>query len=143
MEPIKITKAGNYEIPDTVAVYDLRGFAVEKAPWGESLFGGEILAYRLGIKKGIRYPEDRSRFPAGIQTYHDLRKNEDHFVDLVKAGTETLVSLEAQYQKALLNPAKKGEGGSVHYKPVALAVMNFGVSILCDRNFKAVERFES
>lgn len=44
------------------------------------------------------------------------------------------------YRRALRNPARADEGGGVAYPPVAVALCNYGTSVLVDFRRPAVER---
>lgn len=109
-----------------------------KAPWGETLCGPERAAYSLGLRCGWDHHDTT---PLSVSGCADLRRWPNQFDRVSRDLVKEAQRLQREWDDARANPSAEGEGGSVFYKPVAIAVCNFGASIIADRRTSAVRRF--
>ncbi len=111
-----------------------------KAPWGETLWGSERAAYSLGLRTSWMGDDT---VPVGLSGCPDLRRWPAQFDRVALDLVQQAKRLMKDYEGAKRNPAPDGAGGSVYYRPVAIAVCNFGGSVIADRRDFAVRRFSS
>lgn len=137
------------KIPSWIRLFDCRteeDAKTPKAPWGEYLYGSERAAADLGLR-GVLESGERFHYdtvPTSCQTYIDSRtcKPEElvrQFSDAVKRAGE----LRKEYLQTKKNQKEKPDGGSCLYLPVAIAISNFGWSIISDRRTEVVRGFKS
>lgn len=135
-------------IPTWLRVFDCRkpeGQEFVKAPWtytldGEtftpSLLGSETAAVDLGLR-GEGFHEDTT--PISGSGYGDTRRSESEALAAVKSMIESAHRLHKDWEDACRKPMSTN-GGSVVYKPVAIALCNYGWSVICDkRGYRVVE----
>lgn len=126
---------------DGVQVFDCRwprDRAHPRAPWGVTLFGAELAAVQLGLRApGVH----SDTVPTGISHVPDTRVSPASFDKVERDILELFARCSADYVTALANPADPRDGGSVFYRPVAVAICNFGASVICDLRHRAVRRF--
>ena len=129
-------------IPVWLRAFDCRAPDEEiapKAPWGATLWSSE----RAEVDLGLRTEHDRfGTAPFSCSTYTDTRKADEQELarqvrDMIKRAAE----MRAEYHAADANRARKGEGGSCLYQPVAVTLSNFGWSVICDERTMIVRRF--
>jgi hypothetical protein len=131
----------NQEV-DGVPVFDCRWpehVACPRAPWGETLMGAEMAAVQLGLRYG--WSERFDTVTAGISHVPDTRADEATRRRLTRDLLEIYASATFDYLDALARPPQPGAGGSLFYRPVAIAICNFGGSVIADLRMKAVRIF--
>lgn len=130
------------KIPEWLRAFDCRASDDEiapKAPWGSCLWSSE----RAEVDLGLRSEHERfATSPRGCSTYVDARKADEQelsrqVADMVKAASDML----REYVEAMAKQAPKGAGGSCLYRPVAVALCNYGWSVICDERTMIVRRF--
>lgn len=131
------------QVIDGWAVFDCRTGEDEyegqvKAPWGETLWGSERAAYSIGLRTGWM---GHDTTPLSTSGCPDLRTWPGQYEKVARNLVKEAKRLMKDYESALANPAPEGEGGSVFYRPVILAVCNFGGAVIADRRVFAVRRF--
>jgi hypothetical protein len=106
-------------------------------PDGRRRSGSERAALALGdpdyrVIVGVR----------GLQINHDARDPArlDETRSVLQYLRRQLAETWRAYRRALRNPASPEEGGGVAYPPVAVALCNYGTSVLVDFRRPAVER---
>lgn len=136
-------EAFGVKIPSWLRVFDCRGEAMaDKLPNGIVLFGSEKAAYDLGLRTVGPY-EHNDATPLSCNTYIDARDcPESELKRQLESGIKEATRFLTSYQDALANPAKEGEGGGCYELPVAIALCNFGWSIITDRRQRAVKAFQ-
>lgn len=125
-------------------VFDCRspedGVFSVKAPWGETLIGAEQAAYSMGLRTSWM---GNDTTPAGLSGCQDLRQSQSQFERVARDLVQQAKRLMKDYEAAKRNPAPEGAGGSVYYRPVAIAISNFGGSVLADRRDFSVRCFSN
>lgn len=136
------------EIPSWLRVFDCRTPASDPpilAPWtctfnnktfSPSLFGSEPASVDLGLRaKGIH--EDI--VPIGGSGYGDTRRNEAEALSATRAMFYAAAACKRDWDKASAKPMSDN-GGSIYYQPIAVALCNYGWSVICDRrDYRVVE----
>jgi hypothetical protein len=132
---------GERRIREHPPVYDIRGDVVPRAHYGESLWAGEVVTYALGLRTG--YYEGPYAYIMGLQWYFDARdpERQEEFQECIKDLVQKFHQALTEWEDALRDLAPPGEGGSVLYRPVAIAVSNFGGSVIGDTRTERVRRF--
>jgi hypothetical protein len=108
-----------------------------KAPWGETLYGVELAAYSLGISEGWA---GNACYPISVSGYRDTRGDDEKFMAIARDLAKHAKRLRSAYEKSV-GSVNNGRGGSVNHAPVAVAVTNFGGSVIADRRVFSVEYF--
>ena len=124
-----------------VTLYDCRlpaGEPTPKAHYGESLYAGERAAYALGLR--LSWHEQYDATPMSVSVYYDTRRPEN--AADTAALVAKLVTLFGQcrtdYRRALRDPGMPNGGGTIYYQPIAIALANYGGSVLADTRQIAV-----
>ena len=123
-------------LPRSVPFFDCRWDESRPGPrnpnTGLILWGTEAAEFALADSRA----GFTSRFthPAGILTHHDARlpANAHRTAEDVRRLRGMLARQWREYRDARRNQAHPGEGGGVVHKPVAVALTNFGSTILAD-----------
>jgi hypothetical protein len=152
MNKLAIEITGSFlgqEIPSWLRVFDCRkpiGEEIVKAPWtntydgktySPSLFGSECAAVDLGLRgKGVH--EDTT--PVSGSGYGDTRRSESEALSAVRSMIEAAQRTHQDWEEACGKPMSTN-GGSVCYQPIAVALCNFGWSVICDRRGYRVVSF--
>jgi len=131
------------EWPPVYDVRDWENIQPIRAHYGEALFAGEIVAYALGLRTGYGLDNWHDSRIVGLDWYFDAREpqNAREFEECVQKLVRRFFEALREWEEAGKNPAPPGEGGACHYKPVAIAVSNFGGGIIGDRRTVRVRRF--
>jgi hypothetical protein len=102
---------------------------------------------RAEFALGERTAGSSTRFahPAGIQTHYDATepRHAQRTAEDVRRLRGMLARELWEYRKARLNQAGPGEGGGVVFRPVAIALTNFGSTILADRRESLTYRLDA
>ena len=110
-----------------------------RAPWGECLYGAERACYALGLLRG--WGERDMLYPVGMQSSADLRLSPDDFRRLTRLAVREFKKQQDAFASALASPAPDDdEGAHCCYQPVAVAVANFGVTVIADMRARALTR---
>ena len=110
-----------------------------RAPWGEGLYGAERACYALGLLRG--WSERDMLYTLGIQTSADLRSSPDEYRRLVRQAVRSFKEQLDAFAGALAEQVPEDEEHSYGlYQPVAIAVANFGVTIIADIRARALVR---
>lgn len=138
-EPVRGAFLG-VRVPRTVPFFDCR--ESDEAlfqPWagGRLRLGVDPAAAALGDPTSRAVVERR-----GIHFAFDAREpgRAEETRRIVARLRVLLAEAWRAYRRALRNPAGPDEGGGVEYPPVAVALYNFGASVLADLRHPAVER---
>ncbi len=124
------------EIPPWLRAFDCRTDDPPTAPWGEILFSAETAEVDLGLKTGRGSGDATMMLSTSGRSYIDVT---DLAETVHKMITEAKRFLR-EYEHALCHPPKD-EGGSGHYKPVAIEISNHGWSVIGDRRHYAAMAF--
>jgi hypothetical protein len=147
--PSPVTVLAGVEIPSWLKAFDCRWPEDEDLPKDPSgtytMYGSERAEYALGLRGAGENYFDYASEPSSIQGYCDTRKEcwEDEASSYVRRMIESAEEERAKYL-ACDNPANidRGHGGSGYYIPVAIALCNFGASLICDRRDYKVQYFQ-
>lgn len=120
----------------------------KEAPWTHTnkghlrhpiLMGCETAQVDLGLRaKG----ESNAAVPISGSGYGDTRRNAEEAKLAVERMLEAAHRLHSEYEEASRQPMSTN-GGSVIYQPIAVALCNFGWSLICDRRISRVVSFGS
>jgi hypothetical protein len=129
-------------IPSWLRAFDCRGSGKDlmpRAPWGETLFGGEKASVDLGLRDGT-WDGRHDTIPTSCSTYLDARTASEselarQVADMVKEATR----LKTEYDTA--KEAAKGVGGSCLYLPIAIEMSNYGWSVISDKRTCKIRAF--
>jgi len=135
--------------PDTIPVFDCRwedSIPHPKDPSGSvTMWASERAEYALGLrsyKDGIY----NAAIPVSIQGYWDTRdpRSESEaarwLADMLERASEEMAKWEALGED--WENSDNGKGGTVFYKPVAIALSNYGVCLICDEKTKRVKFYD-
>ena len=129
------------KIPEWLRVFDCRGEELPKVPWGQTLFASEKASVDLGL---LSETDSFSACPLSCSTYTDSRIAAE--AELTRQVTDMVNRAEMfkeQYLEAKETPGNdKGFGGSAYYLPVAVALSNFGWSVISDRRLSVTKFFQ-
>lgn len=128
------------KIPASIQVFDCRWPDAAPTPRteaGRTLWGSERAAYALRV---------RATYPVVCQAYEDFRQAPAaRLAKALKDALDAFRSVRHAYQAALRQPAGPDEGGSVHcvhYRPVAVALNNYGWAIVADADQPITRPFQ-
>ena len=124
------------KIPRWLRVFDCRGDGTVKA-W-RTLWASEAAEVDLGLRTET---ESHATTPVSGSGYADMREYEPDAKLAVARMVQEAKKLRLAYTEALGKPPTEGDGGSCHYPPVAVALCNFGWSVIADRRVCVVRRF--
>lgn len=123
-------------LPRSVLFFDCRWDSSRPEPRNPHtrliMWGTERAEFALGERTAGS--STRFAHPAGILTHHDATepRHAHQTADDVRRLRGMLARELCDYRKARLNPAGPDEGGGVVFRPVAVALTNFGSTILAD-----------
>jgi hypothetical protein len=138
-EPVRGRFLG-VRVPRTVPFFDCRESDQELFRPGAD---GRLRLSRDPAALALGDPGSRVVVPRqGIHFPFDARdpRRLDETRRIVAALRVQLARAWLAYRRALRHPAGPDEGGGVEYPPVAVALYNFGASVLADHRRPAVER---
>jgi hypothetical protein len=138
-------------IPSWLRVFDCRKpigqeFAV-KAPWTYTVDGKTFNPTLLGsetaeVDLGLRSENDRfATTPSSGSGYGDTRVSESEARAAVSAMLRAAHQRQAEWERVSALPASTN-GGGVYYKPIAVALCNYGWSLICDERISRVVAFK-
>jgi hypothetical protein len=149
---IEITSGEWYGValPEWLRFFDCRNsdsWSAPKAPWGESIYGGERAQIDLGLKRGY-YEDNNATTLVSCSTYIDSRTA--CMGELTRQVTNMIEAAERfrrdyeRYKSKITKPEDcYANGGSCFYLPVAAEMSNFGWSIIADDRSRIVVAFGS
>ncbi|HEX8213081.1 MAG TPA: hypothetical protein VF584_23095 [Longimicrobium sp.] len=123
-------------LPRSVPFFDCRWDSARPEPrnpdTGVIMWGTERAEFALGERTAGS--STRFAHPAGTLTHHDATepRHAHQTAEDVRRLRGMLARELWEYRKARLNPPGPGEGGGVVFRPVAVALTNFGSTILAD-----------
>ncbi len=136
-------------IPTWLRVFDCRqpiGAEFVLAPWTVTLFGKECRVSLLGselaeVDLGLRSKEDRhAANPSSCSGYGDARISESEAAAMLLDALAAARGHQKEWEWASTRPRRQ-DGGQAHYQPIAIALCNFGWSVIADsRNYLIPER---
>lgn len=140
---VEITTLGGVKLPRTVRVFDCRVpedmLFSYKTEWGTTPLGGERAQIVLGLR-GLGLWEATT--PISMSGYPDLRDaSEETLAEIAHKMVSVTREYRRYYRDALKHPAD-GQGGSVHYMPIALDLCNYGWGMICDRRLGVTKGFQ-
>lgn len=131
-------------LPRSVPFFDCRWDGARPEPrnpdtglvmWGTERAELALGDRRAGSSTGFAHP-------AGILTHYDATepRHAQHTAEDVRRLRAMLARQWSEYRGARRNPARPGDGGGVVFLPVAIAMTNFGSTILADRRVSVTYR---
>lgn len=130
--------------PDWLRVFDCRRereqVFSDPTPWGERIYCRA--AYALGLLNG--WTGNKDRHVSRIQFYFDAREleNREETVKVLKDLAKTAEEILKDYKNAEKRKAAPGQGGGVYYRPIAVALSNYGASVIADSESAVVKSFD-
>jgi hypothetical protein len=131
---------GGVRLPKTVRVYDTR--QANNAPVVKRITNNGIALGLWGSERAAFTEGIDSTSPQSCTTYTDARTcQQSELARQMKSIRQSIAKMLVEYRRAKRNLAKSGDGGSCVYKPVFVAISNYGWSIHADRNNYLVASF--
>jgi len=143
--PVRDREFLSVRLPASVPFFDCRWpeeVELPKCQKGFTLFGAERAIFFLMGGKRESYPFEFSGM-CHTSFYFDSRNSDmkQEAARIVQGLRDDLARAWRQYRKALRNPAKPGDGGSVYHKPAFIELSNYGAGVYGFYNDYAVQRF--
>lgn len=142
--PVPMSEFLGVKAPEWLAIFDCRSpeGVFEKDPSGQvTVYGTERAEYALGLRSyadGIY----NSFCPTSIHGYVDTR--EERWRDDAARWIADLIAraeqMKAKYD-SLPEKYTGKHGGSGYYCPVAVALANYGATLICDRRLYRVDEY--
>ena len=130
------------EIPEWLRAFDCReadDAETARTPQGRTLWSSERASADLGLRGDGFYFDT---CPVACSTYIDARKADDEeLARQVRGMVDAAMKVRNERIEAEKHVAGPKEGGSVLYHPVAIALCNFGWSVICDERTRIVRAF--
>lgn len=136
-------------IPDGLRCFDCRtsdDAEIARAPWSfpirgklvsPMLFGSDTAAVDLGLR-GRGFQEDTSPISGSGYNCREAGEAVLAVQDMIKGAHR----LQQEWDEACSKPPST-DGGSLHYKPLALALSNYGWCVICDQRVYRLVAIES
>jgi hypothetical protein len=132
-------KVFGVRIPEWLRVFDCRG-EIMRTESNRALYSSDKATWDLGLDSDT---ECNSSCPISCSTHIDSRSCDEselarQMADMVSHAKKAMTS----YVEAVNMPGDdKGHGGTGHDKPIAIALSNYGWSVICDRRLSATKFF--
>lgn len=135
-------------LPRSVPFFDCRlpeeNIPDVRTPWGTILWGAERAAAAMEmISENCKFSHERNM--RSVQFYFDARKSDENrreIARIVQGLRMDLAKVWKEYRWCKRHPAAPGAGGSAAFKPVFVALNNFGAGVWGDDREMVVGQFK-
>jgi hypothetical protein len=140
----------DHPIPSWLRVFDCRkpeGQEFTKAPWSYKVNGKTVSPSLIGedlaeMDLGLRTRDgSNATHPEYCNRYGDLRDDDLETQDAIKHMIAAAYKIHDEWVACLTPESALVDCGKVCYKPIAVALCNFGWSVIADRRISRVVAF--